>query len=197
MKHPENFSSFPTWSQAATQQWKPFLKRAILYFGYQLGKRSIAGTYPSYPNFAIITSTNWKIRAKNPNIREVDYGNTTCYSGKQLETWTAIIQECRNSGMKTKDWLAENNISKDQYYYWFKQLRLAACMQSSGPQPELPVESGKPQIVKLECADYQNNLDSCSSSKIRIDRGSIHVEIAGGAAPAVIRSIMEVLVDAE
>lgn len=33
---------------------------------------------------------------------------------KQLATWTAIIQECRNSGMKTKDWLAENNISKDQ-----------------------------------------------------------------------------------
>ena len=31
---------------------------------------------------------------------------------KQLATWTAIIQECRNSGLKTKDWLAENNISK-------------------------------------------------------------------------------------
>lgn len=45
-------------------------------------KRSIASTYPSYPNFFIITSTSWKIRAKNPNIREVDYGNTTCYSGK-------------------------------------------------------------------------------------------------------------------
>lgn len=68
---------------------------------------------------------------------------------KQLATWTAIIQECRNSGMKTKDWLAENNISKDQYYYWFKQLRLAACMQSSGSQPELPVESEKPQIQAL------------------------------------------------
>ena len=39
---------------------------------------------------------------------------------KQLETWTAIVQECRDSGMKTEDWLAENNISKDQYYYWFK-----------------------------------------------------------------------------
>ena len=118
---------------------------------------------------------------------------------KQLETWTAIIQECRNSGMKTKDWLAENNISKDQYYYWFKQLRLAACMPASGYQPELPIETEKPQpqIVKLECADYQNDLDSCSNSKIRIERGSIHIEIAGGAAPAVIRSIMEVLVDAE
>ena len=70
-------------------------------------------------------------------------------------------------------------------------------MQSSGFQPELPVETEKPQIVKLECADHQNDLDSCSSSKIRIDHGSIHIEIAGGAAPAVIRSIMEVLVNAE
>ena len=87
---------------------------------------------------------------------------------KQLATWTAIIQECRNSGMKTKDRLADNNISKDQYYYWFKQLRLAACMQSSGSQPELPVKSEKPQIVKLESADYQNNLDSCSNSRIRM-----------------------------
>ena len=26
---------------------------------------------------------------------------------KQLATWTVIIQECRNSGMKTKDWLAK------------------------------------------------------------------------------------------
>ena len=48
----------------------------------KLRKRSIASAYPSYPNFAIITSTSWKIRAKNPNIREEDYGNTTCYSGK-------------------------------------------------------------------------------------------------------------------
>lgn len=116
---------------------------------------------------------------------------------KQLETWTAIIQECRNSGMKTKDWLAENNISKDQYYYWFKQLRLAACMQSSGSQSELPAGSEKPQIVKLECSDYQNAFDSCGNSKIRIERGSIHIEIDGSVAPAAIRSIMEVLVNAE
>ena len=49
----------------------------------------------------------------------------------------------------------------------------------------------------LRFTDYQNNLDSFSNSRIRINRGSIHIEIDGGAAPAVIRSIMEVLVDAE
>lgn len=58
-------------------------------------KRSIAGTYPSYPNFFIITSTSWKIRAKNPNIREVDYGNTTCYSGKAVRDL-----DCDYSGMQ-------------------------------------------------------------------------------------------------
>ena len=70
-------------------------------------------------------------------------------------------------------------------------------MHASGSQPELPVETEEQQIVKLECADYHNDLDSCNNSKIRIDRGSIHIEIDGGAALATIRSIMEVLVDAE
>lgn len=58
-------------------------------------KRSIAGTYPFYPNFFIITSTSWKIRAKNPNIREVDYGNTTCYSEKAVRDL-----DCDYSGMQ-------------------------------------------------------------------------------------------------
>ena len=61
----------------------------------QRSKRSIAGTYPSYPNFFIITSTSWKIRAKNPNIREVDYGNTTCYSVKAVRDL-----DCDYSGMQ-------------------------------------------------------------------------------------------------
>ena len=39
---------------------------------------------------------------------------------KQLENWAFLIHECINSGMKTKDWLAKNNISKDQYYYWLR-----------------------------------------------------------------------------
>ena len=89
---------------------------------------------------------------------------------KQLETQTAIIQECRNSGMKTKDWLAENNISKDQYYYWFKQLRLAACMQSSSSQPELSVESGKPQwSVYIELHHFEVFCKKCSYKQEKYD----------------------------
>ena len=59
-----------------------FLSDFVVEFKWLKRCQVIAGTYPYYPNFAIITSTSWKIRAKNPNIREVDYGNTPCYSGK-------------------------------------------------------------------------------------------------------------------
>ena len=73
----------------------PFFYAGTCYFLIIKRKRSIASTYPSYPNFAIITSTSWKIRTKNPNIREVDYGNTTCYSGKAVRDL-----DCDYSGMQ-------------------------------------------------------------------------------------------------
>ena len=52
-------------------------------------------------------------------------------------------------------------------------------------------------IRKKQLETWTAIIDSCSNSRIRINHGSIHIEIDGGAAPAVIRSIMEVLVDAE
>ena len=33
------------------------------------------------------------------------------------ERWIAIIKESKESPMLLKDWLKENNISKDQYYF--------------------------------------------------------------------------------
>ena len=41
----------------------------------------------------------------------------------QLQKWATLIQEYKESGMKLIDWLHENNISKDQYYYWRRQLK--------------------------------------------------------------------------
>lgn len=50
-------------------------------FTGSIRKRAIASTDQSYPNFAIITSTSWRIRAKNPK-EDVFYGVTpgfACY----------------------------------------------------------------------------------------------------------------------
>lgn len=51
---------------------------------------------------------------------------------KQLETWTAIIQECRNSGMKTKDWFAEIT-------YQRISIVNGGCGQNPGPKEGVPL----------------------------------------------------------
>ena len=46
-----------------------------------------------------------------------------------VSKWTAIMSECRESGLPVKDWLVQNNISRDQYYYWKRRLK-NLCLES-------------------------------------------------------------------
>ena len=38
----------------------------------------------------------------------------------RIANWKSIIEQChkRPKGQSAKQWLAENNISEKQYYYW-------------------------------------------------------------------------------
>jgi len=58
----------------------------------------------------------------------------------RLEQWTGIIRDCRNSGMKVDDYLKTNGISRDQYYYWLRQVKSAALAQceNAGSFVEVP-----------------------------------------------------------
>lgn len=40
------------------------------------------------------------------------------------EKWKAIIQECNNSGMNKRDWLAAHNINPKTFYQWQRKLRM-------------------------------------------------------------------------
>ena len=43
----------------------------------------------------------------------------------RLASWKAIIEQCqaRPEGQSAKQWLAENNVSEKQYYYWLRCAR--------------------------------------------------------------------------
>jgi len=103
---------------------------------------------------------------------------------KQLETWAKIIHECKNSGMKTKDWLVENNISRDQYYYWLRLVREQAYLQAKTE------ETGN-QVVKIE---YEEPIPetATSSDMIIVKLGRIQLEIPSNTCPDTIRVLMEV-----
>lgn len=50
-----------------------------------------------------------------------------------LDKWTAIFQEQKDSGLTVKDWCAQNNVSPHAYYYW-KRLAKEAYMDSVLPE---------------------------------------------------------------
>ena len=109
---------------------------------------------------------------------------------KQLESWAAIIHECKNSGIKTKDWLAENNISRDQYYYWLRLVREQAYFQGN------PSETIN-QVVKIECDEPIVNTSSTSPDMITVKYGRLQMDIPVNANPDTIKALMEVAIRAK
>ena len=41
----------------------------------------------------------------------------------KLEHWKRLIAECQNSNLPVKQWCNNNDVSKDQYYYWLRKIR--------------------------------------------------------------------------
>ena len=70
----------------------------------------------------------------------------------QFAKWAEIIKSCKSSGMQVSEWLKQNNISKDQYYYWQRKLK-DACLESLQAEQstfiELPVEVERCRLVEI------------------------------------------------
>lgn len=63
-----------------------------------------------------------------------------------VSKWTAIMSECRESGLPIKEWLVQNNVSRDQYYYWKRRLK-NLCLESIPTDfVELPCQVPVPQF---------------------------------------------------
>ena len=77
----------------------------------------------------------------------------------QLQKWNTVIQETKSSGMKLKDWLYENGISKDQYYYWQRKLMMEAT-KCNMPTFVDVTEVSQPRKPSDMSARYQNTQHS-------------------------------------
>lgn len=47
----------------------------------------------------------------------------------RMAQWSERIREQKLSGSTIKDWCAANGINRQQYFYWQRRLRTAACEQ--------------------------------------------------------------------
>jgi len=44
-----------------------------------------------------------------------------------IQKWSTLIEECRNSGMQVTRWCKEKNIEKSKYYYWQRKICNSVC----------------------------------------------------------------------
>lgn len=58
----------------------------------------------------------------------------------RLRQWSELVREQKNSGRSIKSWCEERGIPRQQYFYWQRKLREAACtlMRREAPGTQAP-----------------------------------------------------------
>ena len=51
----------------------------------------------------------------------------------RLRMWTDIIRRRTESGLSVREWCLQNDVSRDQYFYWLRKVK-AAALQGTGPE---------------------------------------------------------------
>ena len=110
----------------------------------------------------------------------------------QLQKWTTLIQEYKSSGMKLKDWLYENNISKDQYYYWHRKLKMEAIKCNMPTFVDVTEVSQPPDVVEPKnLPEAEESKTEPAAAVIRFQKYSI--EINNTASVEIIRNLVKAM----
>ncbi len=119
----------------------------------------------------------------------------------RLQYWAGIIKECKASGMKTKDWIIEHNISHDAYYYWLKEVKNAALTNAietsvSDSQHEtrlVEITSPINEISMIGSDDKTNTEVPVRPESLVLHSGNISLDIplskASEVLPLLIREL--------
>lgn len=104
-----------------------------------------------------------------------------------LQKWSQIVQECRNSGNTAVKWCAENDINIKTYYYWQRKVCNAVCNEleisnSQNAGNNLPVFSE----VKIPAT-------KTSEIAITLNLNNISLQIHNGADAPVIAQTLRIL----
>ncbi len=121
--------------------------------------------------------------------------NTTKLKRELLANqWTQRIADFKSSGLPLKEWLALNNLSKDQYYYWKRKLSdevLDAVTTTTFV--ELPqIISNQPVIIE-EASMPKTTMDrSTQTPDAILNINGIEIKLFNSAATALLKNVIEV-----
>ena len=123
----------------------------------------------------------------------------------QFAKWAEVIKSCKSSDMQVSEWLKQNNISKDQYYYWHRKLK-DACLESLQAEQstfvELPVDvpqvcEHKSVVKKVTIKTNTSNISAKNIVVATVKLSNASIDIYDNASPEFIRNFLEVFMHAK
>lgn len=110
----------------------------------------------------------------------------------QLQRWKVLIQDRMHSNLKIKEWCEQNNVSKDAYYYWLKQIRIETFAEANSKFNNQVISESN-SFVEIQSVASS----PLSSSPIRsrpsalIRWNCLEIELFDDASPSFMRRLME------
>ena len=120
---------------------------------------------------------------------------------QQLLTWTQIISDCqaaKATGTKVRDWLKANNISKDTYYYWYREVKdsyISSSLPEIVPVSEAIVPSTTP--IPMSYPNGNTSLVSTAEastsmqSSIKLSINGIDIEVSELTNPELLSNVIK------
>ena len=102
----------------------------------------------------------------------------------QLQEWSGMLRQRKESGLSVKDWCLEQGISEHSYYYRLRRLRQMACTALEQAQPV--------QLAEVPLAPKQEE----SHAKLRLTTKAGTLEIMD-ADRSVLDQVLRAMLHAE
>ena len=103
----------------------------------------------------------------------------------KLTHWAGIISQCRSQcqsdGIEVRQWLRDNNINRDQYYYWYKKVKEASLAQQGEPaflELKVPGAAPAPHV-------------SASHAGVAVSIGNFTISVPDGTSRDTLRLVLE------
>ena len=103
----------------------------------------------------------------------------------KLEHWRRLIAECQASGMQVKQWCIQNNVSKDQYYYWLRKVREISVECLPVSRNELPAK----EHVDFKRLEVQAPVTAMTPAVI-VHLPQVTIEIPEGISQQTVETVL-------
>lgn len=85
----------------------------------------------------------------------------------KFKYWSEVIHNCKNSGIPTRDWLIQNGIRRDTYYYWYGRIKKSAIQAVSESLPAATsAPANLPSFVEIPTTKLKARPDNSLPSSI-------------------------------